>query len=184
LPNARAARRIVMNNARAGRLGLTIVLAIYGFILLRNPGSGSLMDSVDLPIHETGHLVFSPLGEFMQFLGGTLFQLIMPAVFVGYFLKRGDKHAATAALWWVAQSCWNISVYVKDARSQELDLVGGGEHDWAYLLGHLGWLKQDQRLGQFVWLVGVLVYLVAIVGGYLALSAVGKPQESAEAVVS
>ena len=173
-----------MKNARAGRLGLTVILAIYGFVLLRNPGAGSLMDSVDLPIHETGHLVFSPLGEFMQFLGGTLFQLIMPAAFVGYFLKRDDKHAASVALWWVGQSFWNISVYVKDARSQELDLVGGGEHDWAYLLGHLGWLKQDQRIGQFVWLLGVFVYLFAIVWGYLALSAAPKTQPAAEAVIS
>jgi hypothetical protein len=171
-----------MNNARAGRLGLTIVLAIYGFVILRNPGAGSLMDSVDLPIHETGHIVFSPFGDFMQFLGGTLFQLIMPAVFVGYFLKRADKHAASVALWWVAQNFWNVSVYVKDARSQDLDLVGGGEHDWAHLLGQLGWLKQDQRIGQFVWLVGVLVYLVAIVGGYFALNTAPKQQEAAEAV--
>lgn len=171
-----------MNNARTGRLGLTICLAIYGFVILRNPGAGSLMDSVDLPIHETGHIVFSPLGEFMQFLGGTLFQLIMPAVFVGYFLKRADKHAASVALWWVAQNFWNVSVYVKDARAQELDLVGGGEHDWAQLLGQLGWLKQDQRIGQMVWLIGVLVYFVAIVGGYLALNTAAKPQEAAEAV--
>jgi hypothetical protein len=184
LRGARAARRIGMNNERTGRLGLTVILAIYGFVILRNPGAGSLMDSVDLPIHETGHLVFSPLGEFMQFLGGTLFQLIMPAVFVGYFLKREDKHAASVALWWVAQNFWNVSVYVKDARAQELDLVGGGEHDWAYLLGQLGWLKQDQRIGQFVWLVGVLVYLVAIGGGYLALNAAPKQEQAAEAVIS
>jgi len=38
------------------------------------------------------------------------------------------------ALWWVAQNLWNISVYVKDARAEELPLVGGGEHDWNYLL--------------------------------------------------
>ena len=184
MPGASATRRIVMNNARAGRLGLTVILAIYGFVILRNPGAGSLMDSVDLPIHETGHIVFSPFGEFLQFLGGTLFQLIIPAVFVGYFIKRDDKHAATVALWWVAQSFWNISVYVKDARAQELDLVGGGEHDWAHLLGQLGWLKQDQRIGQLVWLVGVLVYLAAIVGGYVALNASPKQQEAAEAVIT
>jgi hypothetical protein len=171
-----------MDSTRVGRLSFTVVLAIYGFVILRNPGAGSWMDSVDLPIHETGHLVFSPFGEFVQFLGGTLFQLIMPAVFVGYFLKREDKHAASVALWWVAQNLWNVSVYVKDARAQELDLVGGGEHDWAHLLGQLGWLKQDQRVGQFVWLIGVLVYLVAIIGGYLALNATLKPQHAAEAV--
>lgn len=160
-----------MTSSRAGRLALTILLAVYGFALLRHPDAGSLMDSVDLPIHETGHLVFSPFGEFMQFLGGTLFQLILPCVFLGYFLKRGDRHAATAVLWWVAQNCWNISVYVRDARAEELPLVGGGEHDWAYLLGRLGWLSRDQALGHGIWTVGVVLYLVAIAGGLWALTA-------------
>jgi hypothetical protein len=172
-----------MDTSRAGRLVLTVILALYGFALLRHPDMGSLMDSVDLPIHETGHLVFSPFGEFMQFLGGTLFQLIVPAAFVGYFIKRRDRHAASSVLWWVGQNCWNISVYVKDARNQDLDLVGGGEHDWAYLLDHLGWLKQDQRIGHFVWATGVVVYLISIVGGLLALNAAPRDtDEPAEAV--
>jgi len=172
-----------MDASRAGRLALTTLLAIYGFRLLRHPDMGSLMDSVDLPIHETGHLVFSPFGEFMQFLGGTLFQLIMPTVFVGYFLKRRDRHAASVALWWVAQNFWNISVYVRDARNQDLDLVGGGEHDWAYILTHTGWLKQDQVIGHRVWAIGVILYLVAICGGLFTLTAApAKPEESVEVV--
>ena len=84
----------------------------------------------------------------MQFAGGTLFQLIMPAIFVGYFLRRKDSHSASVALWWVAQNFWNISVYAADARAQELPLVGGGEHDWAYLLGELHWLQYDQRVAR------------------------------------
>lgn len=162
-----------MNISRGGRLALTLFLAVYGFALLRHPEAGSLMDSVDLPIHETGHLVFSMFGEFVQFLGGTLFQVIVPCVFVGYFLRRKDRHAASVALWWVGQSFWNISVYVKDARAEELPLVGGGEHDWAYLLGRLGWLPYDQIIGQRVWTVGVLLYVIAIAGGLMAL--VGGP---------
>ncbi|MEP6495435.1 MAG: hypothetical protein ABJF01_22300 [bacterium] len=160
-----------MNLSRAGRLALTVLLAVYGFALLRHPDAGSIMDNVDLPIHETGHLVFSPFGEFIQFLGGTLFQLIMPCAFVAYFLKRKDRHAASIALWWVAQNFWNISVYVKDARAQELPLVGGGEHDWAYLLGRMGWMTHDQIIGQRVWAAGVITYLVAIGGGLVALTA-------------
>ena len=160
---------------KAGRLALTLILAIYGFVLLRHPDAGSIVDNIDLPIHETGHLVFSPFGEFMQFLGGTLFQLIMPAAFLVYFLRRADRHAASVTLWWIAQNCWNISVYIRDARSQELPLVGGGEHDWAYLLGHLGRLRQDQAIGHAVWEIGVVLYLIAIVGGLWALTTPPKP---------
>lgn len=173
-----------MSGERAGRLLLTAFLAIYGFRMLRHPEAGWLMDSVDLPIHETGHLVFSPFGEFIQFAGGTLFQLIMPAAFVAYFWLRKDRHAASVVLWWVAQSLWNISVYVRDARAQELPLVGGGEHDWAYLLGRLGWLSRDQVIAQRVWGLGLLIYLVSIGGGLIALtSSQTASDETAESAI-
>jgi hypothetical protein len=160
-----------VTNDRAVRLVLTIALAYYGLLIARDPSAGSLMDNVDLPIHETGHLVFSPFGDFMQFAGGTLFQLIMPAIFAGYFVRRKDIHSASVALWWVAQNFWNISVYAADARAQELPLVGGGEHDWAYMLGELHWLQYDQRVSRIIWTIGVVVYIAAIAIGLFAVFA-------------
>ncbi|MFQ5853728.1 MAG: hypothetical protein ACE5JU_24480 [Candidatus Binatia bacterium] len=146
------------------RLALTVVLAGYGLICLRDPTPHRLIDSVDLVIHEAGHVLFGPFGEFLGFLGGTLMQLILPAAFVGYFMRQGDRHAASVSLWWVAQNLWNISVYVRDARSQALPLIGG-EHDWAYLLGRLNLLDYDQVLGRTIYFVGVLIFLYAIVVG-------------------
>jgi len=148
-----------------GRLALTLVLALYAIPLMRHPESGSFLDGIDLAIHETGHLVFGPFGEVIGFAGGTLFQLIVPATFVLYFAKRGDRHAATVALWWIAQNLWNISVYVRDAWAQELPLVGGGEHDWAYLLGRFGLLAHDQGVGRAVHAIGTIVCIVAIAAG-------------------
>lgn len=159
-----------MQNSRIIRLGLTVLLALYGLSIARHPDGGSLMDNVDLPIHETGHLVFSPFGDFMQFAGGTLFQLIMPAIFVGYFLRRKDRHSASVALWWVAQNFWNISVYAADARAQELPLVGGGEHDWAYMLGELHWLQHDQRVAKVIWTIGVVVFVASIALGLFSVA--------------
>ncbi len=74
-----------------------------------------------------------------------MFQLLVPAAFVVALWRQGDRHGAT--VWWVGQNCWNISVYIKDARAQELPLLGGGEHDWALLLGQAGWLRWDQAIG-------------------------------------
>ena len=169
-----------MTSSRGVRLALTILLAIYGFRLLLHPGDYSLMDSVDLPIHETGHLVFAPFGELVQMMGGTLFQLIVPSVFVGYFALRKDRHAASCVLWWVAQNCWNVSVYARDARAQELPLVGGGEHDWAYLLGRFGWLPYDQTIGRSFWWTGVALYLVAIIGALFALVSPAEASDEPE----
>ena len=139
------------------RIALTLGLAVYGIVILLNPDDFRLLDNVDLAIHESGHVFFGFLGTFIGFLGGTLMQLLVPSVFVAYFIPR-DRHAASVVLWWVAQNFWNISVYVKDARAQALPLVGGGEHDWAYLLGTLDMLDNDQGLGRLCHLIGVVIF--------------------------
>jgi len=150
---------------RNARLGLVVILGIYGFILLRDPGTFRLIDNVNLAIHEAGHVFFGPFGEFIGFLGGTLMQLIVPLTFMGYFLYKRDMFAASILLWWVGQNLWNISVYVKDARSMELPLVGGGVHDWRVILGETGLLPRDQEIGGMVYSVGVICYLVSLLWG-------------------
>jgi hypothetical protein len=156
-------------SGRGWRAALTLVLAVYGWICLRDPSRYRWLDSLDLAIHETGHLVFAVGGETLAILGGTLMQLIVPVVFAAALWRAGDRHGATVPLWWAGQNCWNISVYVKDARTQELPLVGGGEHDWTTLLDQWGWLERDQALGGAVYLLGFLLYLAAIVGGWMLL---------------
>ena len=143
------------------RIGVA-ALFLYGIVLIRRPDEYRLLDSVDLAIHETGHLVFAPFGEFLQMLGGTLFQLIIPIAFVWYFWKRQERFSAAVVLFWVAQNFWNIARYVADARAQELPLVGGGEHDWAYLLGALGWLRHDQTLSTAVTGIGFLLFAASL----------------------
>jgi hypothetical protein len=142
------------------------VLAVYGWRCLQTPGTYRWLDSLDLAIHETGHLVFAFGGDLVTVLGGTLLQLTVPAAFVVALWRRGDHHGATVPLWWLGQNCWNISVYIRDARAQELPLVGGGEHDWAILLGQVGWLERDHAVGQAVWLAGIVLYGVAVVLGW------------------
>jgi hypothetical protein len=153
----------------SARIALTLALAVYGFIILRDPSQFRLVDNIDLAIHEAGHVFFGPFGESIGFLGGTLLQLIVPVTFFGYFLHRRNRYAASVLLWWVAQNLWNISVYVKDARAQELPLVGGGEHDWAYLLGTLGLLESDQAIGRVCVAAGVLCFAVSIAWGLLTV---------------
>lgn len=153
---------------RFAKFALLVFLAVYGFLCLRAPEQWRLLDGVNLAIHETGHLVFAPFGEWMGFLGGTLLQLIFPAAFAARFFRRGEHFAASVCLWWLAQNCWNISVYIADARAQELPLVGGGEHDWTYLLSDAGMLESDLRIAALVRGAGVMIYLVALGLGTIA----------------
>ncbi|MEO7455418.1 MAG: hypothetical protein ABIY52_04100 [Gemmatimonadaceae bacterium] len=151
-----------------GRRVLSALLLVYGLYDLSDPGRGSLIAGVDLAIHETGHLVFSPFGEFIQFAGGTIFQLLMPALFVVYFLRRKDAHSASVALWWVGQNCGHIAVYAADARAQELPLVGGGEHDWFYMLSATGSLAHDQGIARAFKAAGFLLVVVSAGWGFVA----------------
>ncbi len=165
---------------RRARRTLTAILAVYGAFLAFTPGHYGWLDSLDLAIHEFGHPLFAIFGEFVGYLGGTLMQLLMPGLFVWYFWRRGDRHASTVALWWAAQNLWNISVYIKDARAEELPLLGGGEHDWSYLLGALGLLDQDQLIGTAVRFAGVLALLWSCLRGWTYASDIGRERDAGD----
>jgi hypothetical protein len=173
--------------ARGGRLLLTVFLAIYGFSILKHPDLGDAVYNLDVPIHEFGHYLFWPLGQFMHVAGGTIFEVLFPAVFMVYFARRRDYHAASVILWWIAENFWNISVYAGDAVATELPLLGGGfgdgpvTHDWSYMLGRLGLLARDQQIAHRIWVIGVILYLIAIGGGLIALTnPLPKTDESAD----
>ena len=75
---SQADRRVRLSGRAVGpaewrwRVALTGVLAVYGWICLRTPDTFRWLDSLDLAIHETGHLVFAFGGETLTVLGGTL----------------------------------------------------------------------------------------------------------------
>ena len=151
---------------------------MYGWVCYQDPANYRWLDSLDLAIHETGHIVFAFDGETLQLLGGTLLQLIVPAAFIVALWRNGDRHGASVPMWWLGQNCWNISVYIRDARAQELPLLGGGEHDWALLLDDWGWLARDQELANAVRFLGLVLYVLALWGGQAWLRAPAVPGES------
>lgn len=154
------------------KLGFITFLGIYGFFGALDPGYEGVfgfLHGVDLIFHEAGHVLFAPLGEFIGFLGGSLNQILIPAGITAYFVYTCQYFASAIALFWTAQSFMDVSVYIKDAQAQSLPLIGG-EHDWAYLLGPLNLLEQDQAIGNFVYLIGFILYLLAMfIGFYHAL---------------
>ncbi|MGV3523622.1 MAG: hypothetical protein ACO1RX_05325 [Candidatus Sericytochromatia bacterium] len=124
---------------------------------------------VHLPIHEAGHLIFMPFGEFMHFLGGSLFQSVFPLAFSGHFLKQRDFFAACLILIWSGDSLIDVSFYVGDAYLQKMPLLGG-EHDWAVLLGMLDLTHHADFLGALTWWAGALLMLAAWSSAFLVLN--------------
>ena len=145
------------------------VLTIYFLWIAYDPMQGSFLDLVDLPIHETGHLVFRPFGEFLSVAGGSLFQVILPAVFVGYFVWHLKYYSAAIVLFWVGQSILNVYVYAADAVVMQIVLTSGltgsegSFHDWNYLLTETGLIGSTKAVAGIVRGAGSLVIIAASV---------------------
>ena len=155
------------------RAALLAVLIVYGIRLaaMDIPSwelSRSLLHAPMVPIHEFGHVLFMPFGEFLHLLGGSLFQAALPLVFGGVFLvKNRDPFAAAVMLWWSAVAVMDIAPYIYDAQVPQHILLTGrtgdtGAHDFIDVLGMLGLLNKAQMIGYGVHRVGVLMLAVSL----------------------
>ncbi len=154
------------------KLAFALLLSIYFLRIAYDPMGGSFLDNVDLPIHETGHLIFRILGEFIGIAGGSLFQVIFPAVFVGYFVWQRSFYSAAIVLLWVGQSILNVWVYAADAVVMQLILTSGftgsegSFHDWNYLLTATGLLNSTRTVAGIIRFFGTVTIFV---GGVSAI---------------
>jgi hypothetical protein len=159
------------------RTGKYVVIGIMGFFffyMVNKRSSWCFLDYVNLPFHEFGHILFGPLGETVQFMGGTISQLMWPLILLVYFIRRRDFLASSFCLFWFGENFLNISKYVADARSMRLPLVGGGIHDWNFLLGKWRILKYDHTIANIVFTLGVFLMAGSMVWAFL----VAKRKES------
>jgi hypothetical protein len=126
-------------------LGFSVGLGLFALLLL-NVAFVPLLDHANLAFHEAGHLLFRVLGETASLYGGTLMQYVFPALTTGHFLHRGQSVAAAVCAVWFCENLRYMALYMADARTQELPLVGGGEHDWFHILSRWDLLASDTRL--------------------------------------
>lgn len=157
--------------ARAAGL---VVLGVLAFAILRRglaPSYGAgpvasvlgLVHMVDLVFHEAGHVIFGLFGRFVGALGGSVNQVLIPAVCTGAFLRHRQQAAAAVALFWTGESIVDVAVYVADGRDMKLPLLAEGlTHDWNWILSELSLRSQAEPLGRVVFLLGALVLLAAL----------------------
>jgi hypothetical protein len=132
----------------------------------------SFMHRVNLPFHEFGHILFRPFGEWMMFLGGSLFQCILPLIPGVYFLLwRRQPFSAAICLWWCGQNFIDVAPYIGDATDMALPLTGewndeiasfrAYRHDWHNILEPLGCLPYDHTIGHLAKIIGSAVMLLS-----------------------
>ena len=139
----------------------SLVIAAAGLFFFSQRGKWTFFDGVNLIFHEAGHLVLGFMPQFIVALAGTLFQLLIPGLLAFYFHRHEKMFATQFCMTWLGQSLLNVSNYIADARAQVLPLVGGGEHDWTYLLGKMGVLQHDISIGKFLNGIALLIFAVA-----------------------
>ena len=165
------------------KLVLAILFSLYFGWIAYDPMQGSFLDNLDLPIHEFGHLLFRLFGEFMSVAGGSLFQVIFPIAFVGYFVWQRSYYSAAIVLFWVGQSTLNVWVYAADAVKMQLVLTSGftgsegSFHDWNYLLTTTGLIGSTKTIAGIIRFIGTLVIIAS---GVLSIYYSLYPTEQAE----
>ena len=158
---------------RWARAALVFGLAIWTIQFARTPLSPDAMESFlhlpDLVFHEAGHIIFSPFGEFMTVLGGSLLQVLIPIIAGVAFFRQEQPFNVAIMAWWAGQNLVDLAPYIADARSLSLVLLGGHTgaevegHDWEFILTQLGIAHRDQGIGTATHAIGILVMIGALV---------------------
>jgi len=155
----------------AGRaLGLLAMAALGWQILARglhwsaSTGPLRFIHGVDLVIHEAGHTLALVLPRFLYLLAGSALQVIIPAVCAWTFFRQREPASFAVALFWTGESVADVAIYMADAKTQALPLLGGQGtiHDWNYLLGQLHLLGWAQTLGRLTFGLGILLIAGAL----------------------
>jgi hypothetical protein len=127
--------------------GLTLFL---GLILRSEAGFAFILDHANLLFHEAGHPIVGLFSTRLEPYGGTLGQLAFPLILLVNFWRQRQPLGLAAASLWFFENWFNIARYLADARSLELPLLGGGDHDWNTILSRWGWLQFDTRIAHVI----------------------------------
>ena len=162
------------------RVALLALFTLWGMRLIAmdfrdGEMASSFLHGPLLVFHEAGHVIFRLFGEFVMYLGGTLGQLLMPAILAGaLLLANRDPFGASIGLWLLGVSFLDVAPYVYDALVPQLMLLSGttgeeGGHDWIYLLKAMGLLTKARGIGWFVHKLGAAIVLLSMAWGGFVL---------------
>ncbi|MBY0357306.1 MAG: hypothetical protein K2W82_04825 [Candidatus Obscuribacterales bacterium] len=151
---------------------------------LQDPMYQSIFKGLDLGIHEMGHMVFNPFGEFMSIAGGSLLQCLVPVISMVMFFRQRDYFAIAFAWGWLAINLFDVATYAADARAMELPLVSpfaGGEepiHDWNYLLSSMHMLNLDTTVATLLRTFAAFSMLICMLFGSWLLLEMGTKSKT------
>jgi hypothetical protein len=129
-----------------GLLGAAAFVAYIAFWTWRGDGWVPLVDDANFAVHEAGHPLAAIFSARLAVYGGTLAQLLFPAVCMLEFWRRRWTVSYALCGIWFGQNLLNVARYMADARAMQLPLAGFSDHplhDWHLILSRWGLLKLD-----------------------------------------
>lgn len=150
---------------------------IYNF---KSIGSSDLvvtgMFYLDLLMHEGSHFMTMFLPQIYNAAAGSIGAMLIAILALVSTIRSKTYFASVFVGLWIMLSMASASIYMADAHSQLLPLIGGGtNHDWAYVFGQLGWLKQDIFIASIVRGIGNIIGISAMVFGLFLIFMKIKP---------
>lgn len=130
-----------------------LILTWNAFSQIFNQKTWWFIQNVNLIFHEAGHVVFMFFGNFLNILGGSLLEILIPFSIVLYFASRKEYFSASFSSWWLATALLSVSIYAQDASERDLPLITNdiNTHDWYNLLSQMNLLKYDDLFGYIFW---------------------------------
>jgi hypothetical protein len=102
----------------------------------------------------------------MGFLGGSLFQVIIPITAVIVF-GRSNLRSLPFTMYWTGQSTVNVSIYIGDAPYQRLHLISRyATHDWRWLMNNMGIMEYAEDIARTVNILGLIICVIGIGLGF------------------
>ena len=163
--------------AGVGRVVLLILLARWTWIFLvwpmrQDTVGASFLHIISIPFHEAGHVFFSPFGDLMTSLGGSLMQVLVPAsCWIAFATTSPNPFGAALMCWWAGENLLDVAIYINDARTLDLVLLGGRTgaeaegHDWEHILQLTSLTLHDHQIAWTVHTVGAVMMLAGLVWG-------------------
>lgn len=148
------------------RTALLVALAWGDVRTMVDSETWNVFGGLTLAVHEGGHLLFGPFGQWLSIAGGSITQVMAPIVASWMLLRQDDRYGVAIVGTWLAYSLTNLANYIADARAMQMQLVGFSAdplHDWHYLLNSVNLLPYDTRLAGLVHLLATVVLIASLV---------------------
>lgn len=151
------------------RVPFAIALVWSFFSYIVNPGELLLIDWVSIALHRTGHVIWeTAAGDYTPFLGGILFQLLVPLAVIETCRRKTTPFYVAIACGWLSANVLWLSTYAEGA-AQEIfppGLKNELVHDWQYMLEILRRLDLADETSLLLYGIGMItmgicLYIVA-----------------------